>query len=126
MEFLEYLGPENSLTGYQRSYKLVFYRAFFDIFDSMKSDNNKLVIETELAQRFRDYFRHRVNAEKLPDTKADPVIKNIETSSVDQGQFINRMPFDKIQKKGFFTEEVENDIAYYQSPPELNGCSHRR
>ena len=121
VEFLEYLGPENSLTGYQRSYKLVFYRAFFDIFDSMKSDNNKLVIETELAQRFRDYFRHRVNAGKLPDTKADPVIKNIETSSVDQvRQFINRMPFDKIQKKGFFTEEVENDIAYYQLLPELN------
>ena len=30
------------------------------------------------------------------------------------------MPFDKIQKKGFFTEEVENDIAYYQLLPELN------
>ena len=119
-KFLEYLGSEESLTGYQRSYKLVFYRAFFDIFDSMDSDNNKLVSETELAQRFRDYFRHRVNAGKIPDTKADPVIKNIETSSVEQvRQFINRMPFDKIQNKDFFTEEVENDIAYYQLLPEL-------
>ena len=68
-KFLEYLGPEESLTGYQRSYKLVFYRAFFDIFDSLSSDNDKRVSETELAQRFRDYFRHRVNAGKTPDTR---------------------------------------------------------
>ncbi len=28
MAFLKYIGPENSLAGYQRSYNLVFYKVF--------------------------------------------------------------------------------------------------
>ena len=71
--FLKYIGPENSLAGYQRSYKLVFYKVFF----------KRLIEKTDtywddITSDFQQYYIERKKAGLVPDYDADAVINNIE------------------------------------------------
>ena len=95
--FLRYLGPVDSLAGYQRSYKLVFYKVFFE-----RLKANQETTCDVITSDFQHYYINRKNTGLIPDTDADAVIQNIETSTSDQlYNLILRNPFNAISKHGF-------------------------
>ncbi len=119
--FLKYLGPVDSLAGYQRSYKLVFYKVFFSRLltgqdttcDSISSD-------------FRNYYIERKKAGFLPDIDADSVIANVETSS--NAQVLNlilRNPFSAISSHGFMSKEPGKEDRFVLSPDLMSQLSSK-
>ena len=113
--FLKYLGTETDLSGYQRSYKLVFYKCFFE-----RLGEGQDVAAYVLTQAFRKYYIDRKNAGLLSDVDADPVIGNIETSSVESVyKLILKNPFAAISGKGFISQKQKNDKAYFVINPQL-------
>lgn len=78
-EFLKYIGAENSLAGYSRSYKLVFYKAFFSLMDDSGSASGYKV-----ADAFRNFYVDRVRRGLKSDVNVDSRIENIERSSVQE------------------------------------------
>ena len=114
-EFFKYLGGESDLSGYQRSYKLVFYKYFFELYNT----ENEVAAYT-LTQRFQKYYIARKNSGLVPDVNADPVIANIENSQPESVyKLILRNPFNAITQKGFFMQKEKNGKAYFSIHPEL-------
>ena len=96
-DFFKYIGGERDLAGYQRSYKLVFYKCFF-----MLLKKSEQVPADTLSQAFRSFYIARKAAGELADIDADNVIANIESSSIESVYgLILRNPFAAINKKGF-------------------------
>ena len=113
--FFEYLGGEDELSGYQRSYKLVFYKYFFELLN----DGQEIPAHI-LAQHFKQYYLERKQANKITDIDVDPVIKNVETSSVESiYKLILRNPFNAISKKQFIAHEDKNGVPYFTIDPQL-------
>jgi len=97
IDFFNYIGSENDLNGYQKSYKLVFYKAMID---SMDSDGKAR--ELDVTAKFRKFYEERANAGKITDKDVDPVIAKISESS--DGAVRNVMihnPLKVISDKGF-------------------------
>ena len=114
-DFFKYLGSEQDLTGYQRSYKLVFYKCFF----SLLKDGKHVSADT-LSQAFRNFYIARKAARQVADIDADPVITNIETSSIQSIYgLILRNPFSAINKKGYIVQEKINGKDYFSLNPKL-------
>jgi len=108
--FLSYLGPEDSLVGYQRSYKLVLMKCIFsEILEAMPSfvhkdeDRQYLILPARrVTEAFRDYYLARVKEGLPPDKGVDSRIENIENSSLqDVWLVIHMNPLAAIQKQGF-------------------------
>lgn len=78
ISFLAYLGPEDSLAGYQRSYKLVLLKS---IFEECLSGNSPKV--RTVADRFRAYYLRRKQNGLLIDKDVDSRIADIESSSLE-------------------------------------------
>ncbi len=114
-EFFKYLGPVNSLGGYERSYKLVFYKSYFE---SLKREE---VTTTEhIAALFREYYINRIRQGKVPDLNVSKAIANPEESTVkDALDVILKNPFNVIQNKGFFRIEKQDGQECFQMVPEL-------
>ncbi len=98
--FFKYLGPVDSLAGYQRSYKLVFLKAFFTRMKvNQETDTNTI------SSDFRQFYIQRKNAGLVPDVNVDPVIENVENSTLSQiYNLILRNPFNAISSSGFMTK----------------------
>lgn len=95
--FIKYIGPSDSLTGYQRSYKLVFYKV---LFSRLLSDQGTYC--DSIAYDFQQYYLERKNAGLLPDVDADSIIQNIDKSTVSQvNNLILRNPYNAINSHGF-------------------------
>ncbi len=96
-EFFNYIGSENDLNGYQKSYKLVFYKAMID---SMDSDGKAR--EIDVTAKFRKFYEERANAGKITDKDVDPVIAKISESSDSAVRNVMiHNPFKVISDKGF-------------------------
>ncbi len=96
-EFFNYIGPKNDLNGYQKSYKLVFYKA---LIDSMDSDGKARA--SEVTAKFRKFYEDRAAAGKITDKDVDPVIANISGSSDNAVRNVMiHNPFKVISDKGF-------------------------
>ena len=96
-EFFNYIGSENDLNGYQKSYKLVFYKAMID---SMDSDGKAR--ELDVTAKFRKFYEERANAGKITDKDVDPVIAKISESSDSAVRNVMiHNPFKVISDKGF-------------------------
>lgn len=96
-EFFNYIGSENDLNGYQKSYKLVFYKAMID---SMDSDGRAR--ESDATAKFRRYYDDRASAGKITDKDVDPIIANISGSSDNAVRNVMiHNPFKVISDKGF-------------------------
>ena len=109
-EFLKYLGGARDLSGYQRSYKLVFYKSFFE----RLSDSGDVAAYTT-TRAFQQYYIDRKQAGLVPDTNVDPIIENVETSSPESVYgLILRNPFDAISKHGFISKVSKNGKDYFQ------------
>lgn len=97
ISFLTYLGPEDSLNGYQRSYKLVFLKS---LFNEIKYKRKATV--AAVAEGFRNYYLERKHHGLIPDHDADARIENVEKSDLrDIWLLINMNPYAAITKKGF-------------------------
>ena len=114
-KFLNYLGPEDSLSGYTRSYKLVFYRCFFDLF---LTDND--VLANSLTRKFREYYLSRRRAGQIPDKDADSAIADIENSTLESVyRLILRNPFEAISNHGFIAKSTRSGSDYFYLDPQL-------
>ncbi len=103
-EFFKYLGPVNSMDGYARSYKLVFYKCFFELLGS-----GTYVSTEEVTKKFRQYYIDRKGSGLEPDVDVVEVIKNIEQSSLqDVYNLILRDPYKAISSKGYMSIEVHD------------------
>lgn len=110
--FLKYIGPEDSLTGYQRSYKLVFYRVFF-----ARILANLDTTCDAVSADFQQYYIERKNAGLLPDVDTDDVITNIEASTTAQVlSLILRNPFNAISSHGFIKKESGETERFVLDP----------
>ena len=110
--FLKFLGPVNSLNGYQKSYKLVLYKVMFDLMDE-----DGVCSSEEISKAFRQFYVDRVNAGKVADVDVDKRIEFIKDSSAkDVYNVITANPFKVISDKGFMfktNEPFEQEKIYF-------------
>ena len=110
--FFRFIGPADSLAGYQRSYKLVFYKVFF----SRLIDDKGTSCE-DIATDFRQFYVERKSAGLTPDVNVDPVIENVENSTTAQVlNLILRNPFNAISGHGFVLKETSGNERFVLSP----------
>ena len=116
--FYKYLGPVNSLGGYERSYKLVLYKVLFEII------RNGIPTTTEkIAELFRNFYIGRVQHGLVPDINVSRAIADPENSSIkDVLEVILKNPYNVIHQKGFMTIENEDGIESFQLVPELRNA----
>lgn len=113
--FFDYLGNSNSLAGYQRSYKLVFYKSFFN-----KISDLGIVRVSDLVDSFKDFYLQRKRLGLVPDINVDTVIANVENSSFDNiYKVVLRNPFDVIAQRGYITLEKIDDNEYFKINEQL-------
>ena len=102
---LKYIGAEDSLAGYSRSYKLVLYKAFFSLMDSSGNASGYKV-----AESFRNFYVNRVRRGLKADLNVDSRIENIEQSSVqDAYDVILLNPFKHISDKGYLSRKKDSN-----------------
>lgn len=95
--FLSYLGPEDSLAGYQRSYKLVLFKAIFELLKA-----GQTISVSRVSEVFRKYYIDRKTAGLPADKDADKRISDIEQSDLrDIWLLISMNPYAAISKHGF-------------------------
>ncbi len=96
-KFLEYLGPKNSLSGYVRSYKIVFLITLFELLG-----NKGMARTIDVARNFKRFYEDRKQRGLIPDIDVEPRIENIEYSTVNQVlSVIKDNPYKVISEKGF-------------------------
>lgn len=117
ISFLAYLGPEDSLAGYQRSYKLVLLKS---IFEEYLSSNSMLI--KPVVERFRAYYLLRKQHNLLIDKAVEERIANIEESSLEEiFDVIKRNPLNAISKQGFLkTDEHKGSFVLQRGIDELS------
>jgi len=108
--FVKYIGKENDLSGYQRSYKLVFLKSLFENWN----DSGEIPAYT-VSLAFQKFYIARKQQGLIPDVNVDSVIENAEASSVKSiFSLILRNPYDAISKKGFVSKIVKNEKEYFK------------
>ena len=106
--FLAYIGDEHDLSGYQRSYKLVFYKCFFE------NEDNGVIAETKLAELFKAFYVQRQNKGLIPDKDVDKTIADpVNSSDTSFLTLIIRNPFNVISRQGYFQEEEIEGEKYF-------------
>lgn len=119
-KFFKYLGPDNSLNGYQRSYKLVLFKYLFEMMD-----NQGYAPVFEVISAFRNFYAERIKAGKIPDINVDSRIKNADKSNIREiFSVIKEDPYDALSKQGyitieFITDNQGNKVDYFSLAPEL-------
>lgn len=97
ISFLAYLGPEDSLSGYQRSYKLVLLKS---LFEELLIDD--VVYVKPVVERFKNYYVNRFNQGLITDKDVDERIQNISDSSLeDVFEVIKANPYNAIRKQNY-------------------------
>ena len=96
-DFFKYIGAEDSLAGYSRSYKLVLYKVFFTLMD-----RNGIASGYKIAEAFRNFYADRVRQGLKVDVNVDSRIENIDQSSVqDVYDVILSNPLKHIGDRGY-------------------------
>ncbi len=113
--FLKYIGPENDLSGYVKSYKLIFYKSFFELC-SIGS-----VKKSELAEKFQSFYASRIEHGLQPDYEVTSTIANADKSTTENIlKVIMDHPYAAIRKTGFFTCDDDNFIINSELFSELS------
>lgn len=114
-KFYEYLGPRNSLSGYARSYKLIFLIILFELLNDMGAAKT-----IEVARRFKKFYEDRKKKGLVPDVDVEPRIENIENSTVNQVlSVIKDNPYRVIGDRGFINIEIIDGEEYFVLDKEL-------
>lgn len=95
--FLDYIGPDDSLTGYQKSYKLVLLKSILE-----NLNENDEALTSDVISDVRSFYMRRYENGFLTDVNVDPRIANIQNSS-DYDVFVvmRNHPYKVINEKGF-------------------------
>lgn len=110
--FFKYIGDEDSLSGYSRSYKLVLYKILIeDVLYKRKS------YVTEVAERFKQFYANRKESGEIADKDVDIRIANIESSTIEQVVSIIMVnPYKHIHENGYINiwrDEKQNDYFVF-------------
>ncbi|MEL7566239.1 MAG: DUF3578 domain-containing protein [Dehalobacterium sp.] len=104
-QFYDYIGPESSLSGYQRSYKLVLMSAFLKGIDA----EGKMLLN-DLARQFKEFYINRKKMGLLADVNPDPAIANVENASLSQIISVIRYnPLNAYLSKGILNVESDGN-----------------
>lgn len=115
-DFFQYIGPEDSLAGYQKSYKMVFLIYFIQMMD----EDGKAMV-SDVASKFKKFYEERKQKGLLPDVNVEPRIENIEQSTVSQVlSVIKTNPYHVISRRGFMNIETINREEYFSLDANLN------
>lgn len=97
VNFITYIGPENSLYGYQKSYKLVLLKCIIE-----NIINNGEALVSNVIINIREFYLNRYNAGKLVDANIDKRIANITSASeYDVFAVMKSQPYRVMNEKGF-------------------------
>lgn len=114
-KFLKYIGSDDSLVRYQRSYKLVLLKA---ILANMDDDGKATVVD--VLEYFTCFYKKRQNLGLPTDVAVDLRIANIMASEPnDVLEVIKRNPFKAISSKGFLYMLKHNGVDYFSLPKDL-------
>ncbi len=115
-KLFKYLGTENSLAGYQESYKLVLLKIIFEC-----KDHLGFVKIIDVVKKFKEFFE-KMNKNGLIND-VDLGIEKIEQSSVnDVWQIIKTHPYKAIHDEGFLDiiKKRRDNKVYFLLNTELN------
>jgi len=116
-EFLRYLGESNSLTGYQKSNRLVLLNTLFSLMDV----TGKAIL-IDVVKAYRKYYLFRKNNGYITDIRADDAINNVDISTdAEILTVIKRHPFRVLQEKNFLEIENISGIVYFVFNQKLIG-----
>ena len=113
-EFFKYIGDEDSLSGYTRSYKLVLYKILID--DVIYKRRSYV---TKVAEKFKQFYLERKELGKIADRDVDIKIANIENSTIEQViNVIMVNPYKHIHENGFlhiWQDEKQNSYFVFDT-----------
>lgn len=114
-ELFNYIGAEDSIYGYSRSYKLVLYKILFaDMWEGKKS------YVYDVANKFKDFYEKRINEGKIPDKDVDERIEKANLSSVsDVLEIIKINPYKHINANGFLEILSDEKGEYFAFSKEI-------
>ena len=114
-DLFNYIGKEDSVYGYSRSYKLVLFRILFtDLWEC------KMSYLYDVAAKFKDFYVKRIHEGKIPDKDVDERIENAEQSSLsDILEIIRINPYKHINANGFLEIMVDDKGEYFSFPLEI-------
>ena len=115
-KFIEYIGPEDSLGGYSRSYKLVFLISLLEL---ISIEGKAQVID--VARSFKKFYEDRKAKGLLPDNDVEARVQNIEQSTISQIiSVIKDNPYKVINQKGFVNIEETDTVEYFSLNSDLS------
>ena len=119
-ELFKYIGAEDSIYGYSRSYKLVLYKILFaDMWEGKKS------YVYDVASNFKDFYVNRINEGKIPDKDVDERIEKANLSSVsDILEIIKINPYKHINANGFLEILSDEKGEYFAFLPQIPSLCH--
>ncbi len=111
-EFVRYIGPENSFSGYQCSYKLVFLKVYFERF--LDGKDQKI---GDFSQQFLQFYIDRFKSGKKTDVGVTDIIANPNNTTVSQTiDLIKNTPYKYIHDSGYFNiEKTEQSDSFCMS-----------
>ena len=114
-KFFDYIGSEESLANYSRSYKLVFLTSLFENIDSIGKAKTSTV-----ANSFKNFYVNRIRNGLSPDFYVDNRIADAEKSSNSEIlALIKDNPYNAIHNKGFVAIKTQDYEEYFVVAPEL-------
>lgn len=113
-EFFRYIGEEDGLSGYSRSYKLVLYKILIgDILCKRKS------YVTKVAEKFKQFYIDRKISGKIADKDVDIKLANIECSTLEQVKAIIMVnPYKHIHENGYlhiWQDDKQNEYFVFDT-----------
>ena len=119
--FIKYIGSEDSLTGYQKSYKLVLLKSIIESFDN----NNESPV-AKVIEKVRLFYYNRYERGLVTEFDVDDRIKNIQNSNnYDVFAVMKSQPYKVINDKGFLylNRNTFGDLVFVFNEDLLNSMS---
>ncbi len=122
-DFIDYIGPSDSLYRYNKSYKLVFLINMLNLVD----EEGK-IRETELYENIKDYYLNRYNSGFDVELGDSEIQKNIDKLSFEiVSRVMNSNPYVVISEKGFIEKVKKDNIKYIKFNKDLwSDLQHNR
>lgn len=113
--FLEYIGPPNSLHGYQRSYKMLLLIHMLGLVDSEGK-----VQQDELYRSIQQFYMDRNNKGLKAEADNSDIQREIDNLTVSTvKRVMDTNPFKVIKDKGFINKKTIDGIDYTYFEPAL-------
>ncbi|HZJ76225.1 MAG TPA: AAA family ATPase [Oscillospiraceae bacterium] len=113
--FLEYVGPPESLHGYVRSYKIILLIHMLKL-----ADNEGKVQQNELYRAIQQFYIQRNNNNLKAELGDSDIQREIDNLTVDTvKRVMDTNPFKVIKDKGFINKKIIDGLDYIYFEPTL-------